>query len=328
MESQYITVLRNIYKNSRAKIKLEKEGEKFPIEKGVRQGDPLSPKIFTAVLESIFRKLDWSKKGFRINGEYLSHLRFADDIAVFAENETDLTNMLSDLAQESQNVGLSINFSKTKIISNSQENNPVIIEGQHIEYVKEYIYLGQSVSFDHHTEEEVRRRIAIAWKKYWGLKEIMKNKSVNIRIKSKLFDIAVLPCLTYACQCWSLRKSEEEMLAICQRKMERSMLGIRLSDRKTNQDIRKITKVTDVTARIRSLKWNWAGHICRMSNNKWTKKITEWIPRDCKRSRGRQRKRWADIFLERQGPTWMTKARNRQYWKKTGEAYAEEATTT
>uniref|UniRef100_A0A2H1V101 SFRICE_030180 n=1 Tax=Spodoptera frugiperda TaxID=7108 RepID=A0A2H1V101_SPOFR len=65
-----------------------------------------------------------------------------------------------------------------------------------------------------------------------------------------------------------------------------------------------------------------------MSNNKWTKKITGWIPRDCKRSRGRQRKRWADIFLERQGPTWMTKARNRQYWKKTGEAYAEEATTT
>ena len=191
-DTKYITVLQKIYKNGCAKIRLEREGEQFPISRGVRQGDPLSPKIFTAVLENIFRKLDWTKKGLRVNGEYLSHLRFANDIVIFAENTADLTAMLDELTEESKKAGPSINITKTKIITNSEDNDPIMVEGQNVEFVKEYIYLGQSVSFENHTEKEVQKRIAIAWKKYWGLKEIMKNKSININIKRKLFETVIL----------------------------------------------------------------------------------------------------------------------------------------
>ena len=105
------------------------------------------------------------------------------------------------------------------------------------------------------------------------------------------------------------------------------MLGIKLSHRISNQVVRKTTKMIDIVERVKALKWNWAGHLSRMTNDRWTKKIVEWIPRDGTRSRGRQRRRWADLFIQKLGPHWMTKARDRKYWKEMGEAYAKEATT-
>ena len=59
-----------------------KESEKIRIKRGVRQGDTISSKLFTATLESIFRRLNWENKGVKIDGEFLSNLRFADDIII------------------------------------------------------------------------------------------------------------------------------------------------------------------------------------------------------------------------------------------------------
>lgn len=235
--------------------------------------------------------------------------------------------MLKDINNESKKVGLYLNASKTKILTNG-EPCYIKIDDTNIETVKEYIYLGQLVSFDNSTQNEIQRRIALGWRKYWSLKELMKNNQIDIKIKTKLYNIVILPTLTYGCQTWALRKEDENKLAICQRKMERSMLGIKLQDKINNKTIRKKTKIYDINNKIRQLKWQWAGHVCRLDNKRWTKKITEWIPRDCTRSKGRQRVRWADTFTKICEGSWMTKARDRQKWKIMGEAYAAEATTT
>lgn len=327
VSQKYINIINSVYSRCRARIRLEREGAEFPINRGARQGDPLSPKIFTVVLESIFRNLDWEEKGLRIDGEFLSHLRFADDIVVFAENASDLNVMVEELAKESMKAGLLLNSSKTKILTNSEWVD-ISIAGEKIEYVKDYVYLGQSVSFENCTEKEIQRRIAIAWRKFWSYKEIMKSREIKVYIKKKLFEVAILPCLTYGCQTWALRKEEEEKLAICQRKMERSMLGLRMKDRVSNKTIRNITKLTDIRKIIIKLKWKWAGHVCRLDKMRWTKKVTEWIPRNRKRKRGRQRKRWRDVFAHKVGPDWMRKARDRELWRDLGEAYATEAAST
>ncbi|CAG4989725.1 unnamed protein product [Colias eurytheme] len=69
IHGKYIRILQNVYSRSTAQVRLESMGEIFPIERGVRQGDPISPKLFSAALEIVFRKLQWDYEGFSINDD-------------------------------------------------------------------------------------------------------------------------------------------------------------------------------------------------------------------------------------------------------------------
>uniref|UniRef100_A0A2H1VD89 SFRICE_013508 n=1 Tax=Spodoptera frugiperda TaxID=7108 RepID=A0A2H1VD89_SPOFR len=83
--------------------------------------------------------------------------------------------------------------------------------------------------------------------------------------------------LTYGAQTWSLTQHQKSKLKVCQRAMERSILGVRLSDRLRNTTLRSMTKIIDVGHKAASLKWSWAGHVCRMSNERWHDS-TDWSP--------------------------------------------------
>jgi endonuclease/exonuclease/phosphatase family metal-dependent hydrolase len=93
IESKYIKILKKIYDHSKARIQLETVGEEFRLERGVRQGDPLSPKLFSAVLEEIFRNLEFENKGLNINGTNLSHLRRGRPSTVFRKPNPTTRNV-------------------------------------------------------------------------------------------------------------------------------------------------------------------------------------------------------------------------------------------
>ena len=79
----YVIILQNIYSQATARIHLDTlVFDEFLINRGVRQGDPLSPKLFTVVMEKVFKKADISE-GINVDGENLTNLRFVDDVALF-----------------------------------------------------------------------------------------------------------------------------------------------------------------------------------------------------------------------------------------------------
>lgn len=319
VEHKYIRILKNIYSNSKAKIKLEKEGKEIKMERGVRQGDPLSPKLFTAVLEDVFRQLDWATCGLSINGENLSHLRFADDLIILSSSSNGLQAMLDDLVRESGKVGLVMNTLKTKVMTNGKEE-PILVNNNPLEYVKEYIYLGQVIALADQTTKEIDRRVGNAWKQFWSLKEVMKSGGISIGIKRKLFDVSILPVLTYGCQTWALTKANIKKLETCQNSMERSMMGKRLSDRIRVDTIKEYTKTKHVTSTIKKLKWRWSGHIIR-DKDKWSKSIMNWFTSHMKRKRGRPSRRWVDDIKAVAGGLWTRTAKDREEWKRLEEAF-------
>ncbi|GBO98933.1 Retrovirus-related Pol polyprotein from type-2 retrotransposable element R2DM; Endonuclease [Eumeta japonica] len=135
IRNAYINIIKNIYRESKACIRLESTGDVFPINRGVRQ-ETHSPKLFTAVLEQMFRKLNWEHLGLIINGARLNHLRFADDLVIMEEDPLLLEFMTQSLVERSREVGLEINISKTKMMTNSVPVD-ITINGQKLDKVPE-----------------------------------------------------------------------------------------------------------------------------------------------------------------------------------------------
>ncbi|KAJ2944653.1 hypothetical protein O0L34_g4008 [Tuta absoluta] len=143
--------------------------------------------------------------------------------------------------------------------------------------------------------------------------------------KTKVFNTCILPCITYGCQSWALNQKSLNSLKVCQQNMERSILGVKRSDKKKLSYIRSHTKVKDISVCIRKLKWKWAGHMARDKTGKWTRDVIQWYPRNGKRGRGRPYIRWDDDLKKVAGSQWMRKAQDRKTWKEMEEAYAGQA---
>lgn len=320
VERKYINILKYLYSNSSSRVKLETVGPEFPIRRGVRQGDPISPRIFIAVLESIISELDWKNCGLSIEGRYLSHLRFADDLVLLSESSQQLQYMLDTLHKASRQVGLEMNITKTKVMTNFKKSN-IGIDNDFINYVDHYIYLGKQIGFNRESNSlEVERRVKHTWNKYWSYKEIFKSE-MPIKIKKTIMDSCLIPCLTYACQTWKFTNKIKNKIVTCQRGMERSMMNIKKIEKINHTKIRSKTKTIDALSYSQKLKWKWAGHIARLKDQRWTKTVTLWRGPSGKRCRGRPYARWDDEIKKIAGPKWHQIAQDREKWKALEEAF-------
>ena len=315
IDPAYIATLTNIYREAQAVVNLHEVSPEFSTTKGVRQGDSISPKLFTATLENVFRKLSWEGKGLNINGEHLNHLRFADDIVLIANSSQELQSLITELAEASLEVGLKINLSKTKVMYNDFiDIENITVDGTNLEIVDHYIYLGQLIHISGSLLPEINRRIRAGWIAF-GRNNIIFKSRMPLYLKKKAFDQCILPVLTYGCETWNLKAAVTQKLQVAQRSMERAMLGITRRDRKRIGWIREQTKVTDIIHRIKSLKWQWAGHIARRTDNRWTTKIVEWYPRGIVRPRRRPDMRWDYDIVNMAGRKWHQTAKDRDIWK-------------
>ncbi|KAG1697208.1 Aromatic-L-amino-acid decarboxylase [Nymphon striatum] len=160
-----------------ASDQLHTNTNKIRLEKGVSQGDSISPKLFTACLENVFRGLNWTSKGIPINGDRLTNLRFADNVALFSESPQELQLMVEELRTASSKVGLEINLSKTKVMLNRNiEIQPIMTGNVALDQVDRYIYLGQLISIHRDWEPEVRRRVALGWQAFGRLNNVWSSK--------------------------------------------------------------------------------------------------------------------------------------------------------
>ena len=133
-------------------------------------------------LPQVFQILQWENRGIKINGEFISHLRFADDI-IFANSGEELQGMLRKLNQASLQVGLSINLNKIKIMTNKHleedKNQMITIYNNEIEEVDHYIYLGQHISMDAASKEQKIKRCTTFGGQAFGIASaIFKNKEI------------------------------------------------------------------------------------------------------------------------------------------------------
>ena len=216
----YINILLNIYNQATARVHLDKVvSTEFPVHRGVRQGEPLSPKLFTAVMEEVFKKADISE-GVNVDGKNLTNLRFADDVALFNETTKQMGKHLNNLNSESLKVGLKIHKGKTKYMTNHADSEDTLIDQQKMEKVTEFKYLRQITHLKDTTKEEIYARMRAAWSCLGKNKEILQDEQLPISLEKQVMDQCILPTMTYGCQTWSLNKQTTNKLRTAQRAMK------------------------------------------------------------------------------------------------------------
>uniref|UniRef100_A0A0K0DMK9 Reverse transcriptase domain-containing protein n=1 Tax=Angiostrongylus cantonensis TaxID=6313 RepID=A0A0K0DMK9_ANGCA len=147
--TQYIKILRELYKNFTTKISPIYNGINVDVKGGVRQGDPISPKLFTATFQKVMRTLEWDNMGVKIDGRQIHHLRFADDIVLITPDISQAERMLADFDKACGKIGLRLNLKKTMFMKNGLVSfAPFTLNGTNISECSSYVYLGWGNQYD------------------------------------------------------------------------------------------------------------------------------------------------------------------------------------
>ena len=143
----------------------------------VCQGCILSPCLFNLYAEYIMRDtgLEEAQAGIKIAGRNISNLRYADDTTLMAESEEELKSLLMKVKEESEKVGLKINIQKTKIMASGSITSWEI-DGETVESVSDFIFLGSKITADDDCSHEIKRRLLLGRKVMTNLENIFKSK--------------------------------------------------------------------------------------------------------------------------------------------------------
>ncbi|EYB82909.1 hypothetical protein Y032_0347g3154 [Ancylostoma ceylanicum] len=338
VDASYVRTLADCYRQCSTTVQLFQRPITIPIAKGVRQGDTISPKLFTAALQWAMKSLNWDERGIRVDGRFLSNLRFADDIVLFSRSTEEAQAMLNELNEVGKKIGLRMNRTKTKFMKNAFcDGERIELEGTQIAETMSYVYLGRSLNMENDLKEELGRRRRAAWAAFGPLREAT-DQLTDHELRAHLFDSTVLPALCYAAETWSDTAATLKSLRTVHRALERCLLRYnrrtQLQAGLRSSDLRRISRLHDPAEYVSKAKHRWAGHIMRREDDRWTRRTLEWIPRETKRPRGRPPTRWADVFAARMDQlnaqletsqnsrrrrprcSWMTMARERIEWKR------------
>ena len=151
-------LLRNLYAGQEATVRTSHNIDWFQIGKGVCQGCILSPCLFNLHAEYIMRNavLNEAEAGIKIAGRNISNLRYADDTTLMAENKEELKSLMMKVKEESEKAGLKLNIQKMIMAS-----GPITswqIDGETMETVTDFIFLGSKITADGDCSHEIKRR--------------------------------------------------------------------------------------------------------------------------------------------------------------------------
>ena len=205
VDGKYIKIIRNLYWDQTASVRIRNElSEGIRIQRGVRQGCVASPSLFNLYTEQIFRHII-NMKSVNVGGTNYNNLRYAADTALLAGNEKELSELISKINEVGKQFGMKINIKKTKaMVVSKKPNSPKIniaIDGEQIEQVTSYMYLGSLITEEGRSEKEIKRRRMIARSTFTNMRTLLSCRGINLKTwtitKSLLFRLDAFEMWVY-----------------------------------------------------------------------------------------------------------------------------------
>ena len=168
----------------------------------------MSPCLFNLYAEHIVRNagLEEAQAGIKIAGRNINNLIYADDTTLMAESE-ELKSLLMTVKDESEKVGLKLNIQKTKIMASGLITSWQI-DGQTVETVSDFIFLGSKVTADDDCSHEIKRRLLLGNKVTTKLDSIFKSRDITLPTNVHIVKAMDFPVVVYGCEIWTIKKAE------------------------------------------------------------------------------------------------------------------------
>ena len=123
--------------------------------------------------------LEEAKDGIKFARRNINNLRYADDTTLMAESEEELKSLLMKVKEESEKGGLKLNIQKTKIMA----SGPITsweIDGETVETVADFVFLGSKITADGDCNHEIKRPLLLGWKVMTKLDSILKSRDMTL----------------------------------------------------------------------------------------------------------------------------------------------------
>ena len=155
-----------------------------------------------------------------------------------AESEEELKSLSMKVKQESEKVGLKLNIQKTKIMA----SGPITsweIDGETVDIVADFIFLGSKITADGDCSHEIKRRLLLGRKVITNPDSILKSRDITLPTKVRLVKAIVFPVVFYGCEGWTVKKAERQRTDAFELWCWRRLLTVRWTERRSNQSILK-----------------------------------------------------------------------------------------
>ena len=236
--------------------------------------------------------LEEAQAGIKIAGRNINNLRYADDMTLMAESEEELKSLLMKVKEESEKVGLKLNIQKTKIMV----SGPITswqIDGETVETVSDFIFLGSKITADGDCSHEIKRCLLLGRKVMTNLDSILKSRDFTLPTKVCLFKAMVFPVVMYGCESWTIKKAEHWRIDAFELWWWRRLLRVPWTARRSNPSILKaISPGCSLEGLMLKLKLQSFGHLMWRADS--FEKTVMLRKIEGRRRRGRQRMRWLD----------------------------------
>ena len=151
--------------------------------------------------------LEEAQAGIEIAGRNINNLRYADDTTLMAESKEELKSLLMKVKEESEKISLKLNIQKTKIMA----SGPITsweIDGETVETVSDFIFLGSKITGDGDCSHEIKRRLFLGRKVMTNLDSIFKSRDISLPKKVRLVKAMVFPVAMYGCESWTVKRAD------------------------------------------------------------------------------------------------------------------------
>ena len=252
---------------------------------------------------------------------------FADDCTLNAGDEQEMQQYMDKLSSACDNFSLTISTKKTEVMYQPAPGNQyldpqILVNGQMLQAVESFTYLGSTLSHNATIDREITNRISKASSSFGRLrKTVWERRGIKLATKLKVYQAVVLTTLLYGCETWTLYRKHERQNNHFHLGCLRNLLHIRWQDKVPDTAVLKQANTPSVTTLIPKAQLRWAGHVARMADDRIPKQLLYEELLNGKRKVGGQKKRFKDslkVSLKDfciNTDTWESLAADRPAWR-------------